>query len=166
MRNSLIAISPSRHKAHPAFSPLWRSTVKSGLGLEPHVHNFPPRYPLQFVSFPLQFPVKAPSPLHRPREPFPDDANCPSEGVKLYSAGGMLIYRLFMYWPIFLGLIRPSDRRFSSLYGLWLLFLTSLPAALLGFVARAASHQRNKASSIDSHRKSTPLTCGTRNRRC
>ena len=51
---------------------------------------------------------------------------------------GAILAVVAMYWPTFLGLLRPSQRRFSGLRGLLLLFLTSLPAALLGLFAHSA----------------------------
>ena len=51
---------------------------------------------------------------------------------------GAILAVVALYWPTFLGLLRPSQRRFSGLRGLLLLFLTSLPAALLGLFAHSA----------------------------
>lgn len=46
---------------------------------------------------------------------------------------GAILAVVAIYWPTFLGLVRPREkRRFSGIYGLWLLFLTSLPASILG----------------------------------
>jgi undecaprenyl-diphosphatase len=47
---------------------------------------------------------------------------------------GSILAVLFLYRKRFLSLLLPRGRgRFAGIYGLWLLFLTSLPAALLGF---------------------------------
>jgi len=46
---------------------------------------------------------------------------------------GAILAVVCLYWDRFIGLLRPDpERRFSGFYGLWLLFLTSLPASLLG----------------------------------
>ncbi|MDD3313278.1 undecaprenyl-diphosphate phosphatase [Pseudodesulfovibrio sp.] len=46
---------------------------------------------------------------------------------------GAILAVVALYWRRFLGLILPAPgQRFSGVYGLWLLFLTSLPASLLG----------------------------------
>ncbi|MFP4168056.1 MAG: undecaprenyl-diphosphate phosphatase [Desulfonatronovibrionaceae bacterium] len=51
---------------------------------------------------------------------------------------GAILAVVVMYWPTFLGLIRPQEkRRFSGIYGLWLLFLTSLPASVLGLLTHS-----------------------------
>jgi undecaprenyl-diphosphatase len=48
---------------------------------------------------------------------------------------GAILAVVVLYHRRFLGLVRPSPLvRFSGLRGLWLLFLTSVPAALLGLV--------------------------------
>lgn len=65
-----------------------------------------------------------------------------AETFEIFIQLGAILAVVVLYWPTFLGLIRPSDRRFSGLYGLWLLFLTSLPAALLGFVAHSFIKER------------------------
>jgi len=45
---------------------------------------------------------------------------------------------MHLYRDRFLGLLRPSpDRRFSGPFGIWLLFLTTLPAGLLGLLAHS-----------------------------
>lgn len=51
---------------------------------------------------------------------------------------GAILAVLALYWPTFWGLVRPTGRRFSGLRGLTLLFLTCLPASLLGLVAHSA----------------------------
>ncbi|WP_419787881.1 undecaprenyl-diphosphate phosphatase [Pseudodesulfovibrio sp.] len=46
---------------------------------------------------------------------------------------GAILAVVALYWRRFIGLIRPAaGQRFSGFRGLWLLFLTSLPASLLG----------------------------------
>lgn len=51
---------------------------------------------------------------------------------------GAILAVAVLYWRTFLGLIRPDGRRFSGVNGLFLLFLTSLPASLLGLFAHSA----------------------------
>lgn len=49
---------------------------------------------------------------------------------------GAILAVVLLYWRRFLGLLLPEPgRAFSGLRGLWLLFLTSLPASLLGLLA-------------------------------
>lgn len=49
---------------------------------------------------------------------------------------GAILAVVVLYWERFWGLVRPTEeRRFSGIYGLWLLFLTSLPAGLAGLAA-------------------------------
>lgn len=48
---------------------------------------------------------------------------------------GAILAVVILYWSRFLGLIRPTSSPFSGLRGLYLLFLTSLPASLLGLLA-------------------------------
>jgi len=49
---------------------------------------------------------------------------------------GAILAIVVLYWERFLGLIRPqANQKFSGIYGLWLLFLTSLPASVVGFLA-------------------------------
>lgn len=50
---------------------------------------------------------------------------------------GAILAVVVLYWQTFIGLIRPTERRFSGLRGLYLLFLTSLPAALLGLMTHS-----------------------------
>ncbi len=51
---------------------------------------------------------------------------------------GAILAVVVIYWPTFLGLIRPPEKkRFSGIYGLWLLFLTSLPASVLGLLTHS-----------------------------
>ncbi|WP_320169738.1 undecaprenyl-diphosphate phosphatase [Maridesulfovibrio sp.] len=48
---------------------------------------------------------------------------------------GAILAVVVLYWPLFLGLIMPQQRkRFSGVRGLYMLFLTSLPASLLGLL--------------------------------
>ncbi|SFJ55313.1 Undecaprenyl-diphosphatase [Desulfomicrobium apsheronum] len=51
---------------------------------------------------------------------------------------GAILAVVALYWPTFWGLVRPNERPFSGMRGLVLLFLTSLPAALLGLFAHSA----------------------------
>lgn len=51
---------------------------------------------------------------------------------------GAILAVVVLYWPTFWGLVRPTDRAFSGVRGLTLLFVTSLPAALLGLFAHSA----------------------------
>ncbi len=50
---------------------------------------------------------------------------------------GAILAVVALYRQTFMGLIRPTQRRFSGLRGLYLLFLTSLPAALLGLMTHS-----------------------------
>jgi len=46
---------------------------------------------------------------------------------------GAILAVVALYWRRFMGLVFPAKgQRFSGVYGLWLLFLTSLPASLVG----------------------------------
>lgn len=48
---------------------------------------------------------------------------------------GAILAVVVLYWPRFRGLVRPeAGARFAGLRGLWLLFLTCLPASLLGLM--------------------------------
>ena len=47
---------------------------------------------------------------------------------------GAILSVVCIYWERFLGLIRPSEKKFSGVNGLYLLFLTSLPASILGLL--------------------------------
>ncbi len=47
---------------------------------------------------------------------------------------GAILAVVCIYRPVFLGLVRPTQRQFSGFRGLYLLFLTSLPASVLGFL--------------------------------
>jgi len=50
---------------------------------------------------------------------------------------GSILAVVFLYWPRFWGLLLPQSRvRFAGVRGLYLLFLTCLPASLLGLFAR------------------------------
>lgn len=51
---------------------------------------------------------------------------------------GAILAVVAMYLGTFWGLVRPTGRPFGGLRGLWLLFLTSLPASLLGLFAHSA----------------------------
>ncbi|MGE4299334.1 MAG: undecaprenyl-diphosphate phosphatase [Desulfovibrionaceae bacterium] len=52
---------------------------------------------------------------------------------------GAILAVVALYWRRFWGLVRPQPRqRFSGLHGLWLLFLTSLPASVLGLATHKA----------------------------
>lgn len=49
---------------------------------------------------------------------------------------GAILAVVVLYWERFLGLLRTNpSQRFSGPYGLWLLFLTSLPASVVGLIA-------------------------------
>ncbi len=55
---------------------------------------------------------------------------------------GAILAVVVIYWDRFLGLLRPDPRRkFSGIWGLWLLFLTSLPASVLGLIVHKAIKQ-------------------------
>jgi undecaprenyl-diphosphatase len=48
---------------------------------------------------------------------------------------GAILAVVVLYWDRFVGLVFPDkNRKFSGGYGLWLLFLTSLPASVLGLL--------------------------------
>ncbi|WP_461209609.1 undecaprenyl-diphosphate phosphatase [Desulfocurvus sp. DL9XJH121] len=48
---------------------------------------------------------------------------------------GAILAVVALYWPRFTGLLRKDpERAFSGMRGLWLLFLTSLPASVLGLL--------------------------------
>jgi undecaprenyl-diphosphatase len=52
---------------------------------------------------------------------------------------GAILAVVCLYFDRFLGLLRPNPRQsFSGLRGLWLLFLTCLPASVVGLIARKA----------------------------
>jgi len=55
---------------------------------------------------------------------------------------GAILAVVVLYWPTFWGLVRPTGRPFSGLRGLFLLFLTSLPASLLGLFAHSFIKER------------------------
>ncbi|WP_272699806.1 undecaprenyl-diphosphate phosphatase [Desulfovibrio sp. Fe33] len=49
---------------------------------------------------------------------------------------GAILAVVVLYWDRFVGLLFPDkNRKFSGIYGLWLLFLTSLPASIVGLLA-------------------------------
>lgn len=51
---------------------------------------------------------------------------------------GAILAVVALYFDRFIGLIKPvPDQRFSGLYGIWLLFLTSLPASVVGLLAHS-----------------------------
>ncbi|NJB66834.1 undecaprenyl-diphosphatase [Desulfobaculum xiamenense] len=55
---------------------------------------------------------------------------------------GAILAVVVLYWERFWGLLRPAPgMRFSGVRGLWLLFLTSLPAGLAGLAAHDAIKQ-------------------------
>ena len=46
---------------------------------------------------------------------------------------GAILAVVVLYWDRFIGLLRPrADRRFSGVYGFWLLFLCCFPACVVG----------------------------------
>lgn len=48
---------------------------------------------------------------------------------------GAILAVVVLYWPRFLGLLIPSgEKKFSGLYGIWLLLLTSIPACVAGLL--------------------------------
>ncbi|NDV19105.1 undecaprenyl-diphosphate phosphatase [Pseudodesulfovibrio sp. JC047] len=48
---------------------------------------------------------------------------------------GAILAVVLIYWDRFFGLLRPNPtQKFSGFYGLWLLFLTSLPASVVGLM--------------------------------
>ncbi|WP_207263578.1 undecaprenyl-diphosphate phosphatase [Desulfovibrio sp. Huiquan2017] len=48
---------------------------------------------------------------------------------------GAILAVVVLYWDRFVGLIFPvGNRKFSGMHGLWLLFLTSLPASVVGLL--------------------------------
>jgi len=48
---------------------------------------------------------------------------------------GAILAVVVLYWDRFFGLLRPTQsQKFSGVYGLWLLFLTSLPASVVGLL--------------------------------
>ncbi len=52
---------------------------------------------------------------------------------------GAILAVVVLYWDRFIGLLRPrADQRFSGIRGLWLLFLTSLPASVAGLLLHHA----------------------------
>ena len=55
---------------------------------------------------------------------------------------GAILAVVVLYWQRFTGLVRTNpDQRFSGPFGLWLLFLTSLPAVIVGLIAHDAIKQ-------------------------
>ncbi len=52
---------------------------------------------------------------------------------------GAILAVVILYWPTFLGLLRPDPKRsFTGIRGIFLLILTSLPASVLGLLAHKA----------------------------
>lgn len=51
---------------------------------------------------------------------------------------GAILAVVLIYLRTFWGLVRPTGRAFGGIRGLWLLFLTSLPASLLGLCAHSS----------------------------
>lgn len=48
---------------------------------------------------------------------------------------GSIMAVLVVYWNRFIGLIKPlNDKKFAGIYGIWLLFLTTLPPGIIGFL--------------------------------
>ena len=48
---------------------------------------------------------------------------------------GSIMAVVVIYWNRFIGLIRPEkNKKFAGLYGIWLLFLTTLPPGIIGFL--------------------------------
>lgn len=48
---------------------------------------------------------------------------------------GAILAVVLLYWDRFIGLLKTDpNKKFSGIYGLWLLFLTSLPASILGLL--------------------------------
>lgn len=55
---------------------------------------------------------------------------------------GAILAVVIMYWPRFWGLLFPrADQKFSGIHGLTLLFITCLPASLLGLLTHSAIKQ-------------------------
>lgn len=51
---------------------------------------------------------------------------------------GAILAVVVLYWDRFLGLLKTDpNRKFSGPYGLWLLFLTSIPASILGLLTHS-----------------------------
>lgn len=49
---------------------------------------------------------------------------------------GAILAVVVLYWDRFVGLLKPNpEQKFSGTYGIWLLFLTSLPAVIVGLLA-------------------------------
>ena len=70
---------------------------------------------------------------------------------------GAILAVMVLYWRRFVGLCRPNpDQRFSGPYGLWLLFLTSLPAAIVGLIA----HRHIKEHLFTPHTVALALAVG------
>lgn len=48
---------------------------------------------------------------------------------------GSIMAVIIIYWQTFIGLLKPMKKKsFTGLYGIWLLFLTTLPPGLVGFL--------------------------------
>ncbi|BCS87137.1 undecaprenyl-diphosphate phosphatase [Pseudodesulfovibrio sediminis] len=51
---------------------------------------------------------------------------------------GAILAVVLLYWDRFIGLLFPdANKKFSGVYGLWLLFLTSLPASVIGLLTHS-----------------------------
>lgn len=58
-----------------------------------------------------------------------------SESFDIIIQLGAILAVVVLYWPRFIGLLRPDPRhKFSGTNGIWLLFLTTLPAILVGLM--------------------------------
>ena len=65
-----------------------------------------------------------------------------AEAFEIVIQLGAILAVVVLYRDRFLGLVLPRPRQaFSGMRGLWLLFLTSLPAGLLGLASRKLIHQ-------------------------
>jgi len=61
-----------------------------------------------------------------------------SESFDIIIQLGAILAVVVLYWPRFIGLLRPDQRHaFSGTNGIWLLFLTTLPGLLAGYMGHA-----------------------------